>query len=385
MGQNKKNHNFRIIFVFTALVILGLLIFLANQPGFVANGADVLRSIIGDKAVANLETGLFQIQDKVQQTKYKAGLLSPSNPWQTSQAGAVEPMAPVLNESATVEQSNIDVWNPEALKPIGNILGEGIWLPFINDSTGKTFAFRTFLNPDPKRPYVTIAIVALDLTNARLHYVLGINEPHEAGYPRGNGLMAEKDKTAGVLLAMFNGGFRGIHGHFGAMSNGILALPARDGYGTIAIYNDGSVDIGAWGSDIQSGADMQSWRQNGPLIVQNGQINPRVYVNSTQDWGYTVNGETPTWRSAVGISQDKKTLYYFSGLGMTMERLANSIIDTGATDAIQLDMNNFWVLFTAVHSQNNEMTLEPLLPNMENIDRYLKPSGRDFFYLTSIP
>jgi hypothetical protein len=385
MVRPKRKKWLRNIFLIAIILLLGFSIILATQPAFVANGADFLRSIIGDKAVAQLETDLFQIQDSIQQTKYKAGLLTPSNPWQTSQSNTNKPTVPVTNEPALQRQPVGTVWQPDQLKPIGNIPGEGIWLPFINDSKGRTVAYRTFLNPDPKRPYVTIAVVALDLTNARLHYVLGINEPHEPGYPRGNGLMPENDKTTGVLLAMFNGGFRGIHGHFGAMSNGILALPARDGYGTIAIYNNGSVNIGAWGSDIQTGADMQSWRQNGPLIVLNGQINPRVYINSTQDWGYTVNGETPTWRSSVGISQDKKTLYYYSGLGMTMERLANSIIDSGATNAIQLDMNNFWVLFTAVHYEKDEMKLEPLLPNMENIDRYLQPSGRDFFYLTSIP
>jgi hypothetical protein len=388
MLQPKRKVWLRNCIVGAVLLILVFIFILGTQPSFVANGADFLRTIIGDQAVAKLETVLFQIQDFIQQTKYKTGLLAPANPWQNI-ASNTNPIPENSNNATTTKnkQPNKGVWQPQPLKHLGNIEGEGNWLPYITDSSGKTVAYRTFLSPDPKRPYITVAVVAFDLNQTRLHYVLGFNEPHEPGYSRGTGIMPETDKTAGVLLAMFNGGFKAAQGHFGAMANGVLALPPRDGLGTLAIYQDGHIKIGAWGNDIQPSPDMQSWRQNGPLVVQNGQINPRVYINSADDWGYTVNGDTPTWRSAVGISQDDQTLFYFAGPGLIMDRLAKNITDTGAAEAIQLDINNYWVLFTAVHYDKGEMKLDPLLPNMGvyNTDRYLHHSGRDFFYVTSKP
>ena len=55
-----------------------------------------------------------------------------------------------------------------------------------------------------------------------------------------------------------------------------------------------------------------------------------------------------------------------------------------AAQGMQLDINTYWVHFVAVRDQDGKRTLEPLFPNMMkyNIDRYLHPYSRDYFYVT---
>jgi hypothetical protein len=150
------------------------------------------------------------------------------------------------------------------------------------------------------------------------------------------------------------------------------------------MYQDGSLKLGEWGNEIDQTADMAAWRQNGPLVVQDSQINPRIYNNDPRDWGYTVDDVSPTLRSALGISEDQGTLYFVVGPKLTMEALASSMLEAGVWDGIQLDINNYWVHFVVYPPELDELQPEPLLPELmiENLDRYLYAFGRDYFYVT---
>ena len=198
--------------------------------------------------------------------------------------------------------------------------------------------------------------------------------------------MVGEHKVPGLLLAIFHGGFKAQHGGAGAMSQGLVVLPPRDGLGTVAIYNDGSVRLAEWGAEILERDDMVAWRQNGPLVVKDGEINQQIYNNDPKDWGYTVDDVSPTLRSGMGISEDSKTLYYFAGPKLTMDGLAKSMVAAGVSESIQLDINSYWVHFVVYPSDLDELVPEPLLPELmtENLDRYLYPFGRDFFYITAV-
>jgi hypothetical protein len=189
-----------------------------------------------------------------------------------------------------------------------------------------------------------------------------------------------------VLLAAFNGGFQARHGQFGAMADGVTALPPRDGLGTLVIYKDGRVSLAEWGTNSVVTPDMTAYRQNGPLVIQAGAINPRIHNNSPQDWGYTVNDVSPTVRTGIGLSLDERTLFYFCGPSLSMEMLAKSMQAAGAWNAIQLDINNYWALFVTFHSSGSNLVPDALLPRLmvANIERYLWNYTRDYFYLTSV-
>ncbi len=389
------------------VAFVGLVVVVSADPAAGANGSDILRAVIGDRATAAIEGALFQVQDAVQRVEYGLGLAKPSTPWQVPSAGAVasSPKSPAPQPGGATGRKSSPLalvpnpsgqtggmfpvrkaWQPAPLSPLGGRPGEGIWTPYLQDSSGRTVAYRAFLVPDANRPYAIVAVVAFDLSHTRLHFVLGYKEPYSPDGPKRSGAMPPADKQPGVLLAMFNGGFKANNGHYGAMADGVQALPPIPGLGTVAIYKDGQVRIGAWGHDLQPSADMLAWRQNGPLVIQDGRINPMIYNDNAVDWGYTFKGVVPTWRSGIGISPDGGTLYYFAGPSLSVEALANCMQDAGVSQAIQLDINNYWVFFAAIHWMNGKPKPDPLFPQMDqNTDRYLYPYERDFFYVTAKP
>jgi hypothetical protein len=398
-------------------IIVLILLFAAvvTWPAFGAQGADFLRSVIGDKAVAGLEMEFNQVQDTIQKLKYQWGLETPAAPWNTFQASAptlvptalfTETITPtpeiqtsavfqsmttatVLNTPEPTFTPTAPVWQPVNLLPLGTATGEGVWSAYIKDSEGYSVAYRTFLQPDPTRPYTLVAVVAIDLTRTRLHFVLGTIEPASPiatpDAATRSGAIPETDRVANVLLAAFNGGFKARHGEFGAMADGVIALPPRDGLGTLVIYKNGNVSLGEWGPGMSGTPNMAAFRQNGPLVIQQGKIDPRIYNNSPQDWGYTVNDVSPTVRSGIGLSTDNKTLFYFCGPSLSMEALAKTMQAAGAWNAIQLDINNYWTLFVKFQPSGSTLVPEPLLPQLmvANVGRYLWNYSRDYFYITS--
>jgi hypothetical protein len=273
-------------------------------------------------------------------------------------------------------------WALSPLAPLGNLNGEGQWLAYLQNPAGQVVAYRTFLQPDHQRPYAVAVVVAFDLSATRLHFVLGTLEPTSDVKIDRPGTIPAPDLIAGKLLATFNGGFKERHGHFGLTVNGINLVPPRDALGTVAFYADGHINIGQWGTDITPTPDVITWRQNGPLVIQNGQINPHTADDTVaQDWGYTVPGKSAVWRSGIGISPDHKTLYYIAGPSLTLPMLARAMQGAGMDQAIQLDINNFWVHFDSIDAQ---LKATPLVSDMNNsVGRYLSAYPRDYFYVTA--
>ena len=405
MKKQKTRRRNCLAFLIIPAIPVCLLVILATlatfSPSFAAQGSDGLRAVIGDHAVAHLEGTVFQIEDDLEEWRYAAGWATPSIPWPSITPGALQ--AEITNTAvaptplpastegiltpppiSTSTPAPSLSWMPPAVIPLGSLPGEGSWSPYIQGASGQTLAFRTFLQPDPSRPYAVVGVVAFDTNRTRLHFMLGSVEPYSANRPKRTGQMPGDDKVPGILLAMFNGGFKARHGQFGAMADGITALPAREDLGTIAIYDDGGLQLGEWGSDLNASPEQLAWRQNGPLVVHDGQINPRIYDDSPLDWGYTVDDVSPTWRSGIGLGADGTVLYYLCGPDLTMEMLARSMLAAGIQNGMQLDINNYWVHFVAARVQNNSLSLEPLFPAMmsENVDRYLYPYTRDYFYIT---
>ena len=397
--------------IVVGLVAVGSLFLILNRyPKFAALGADELRNFIGNERVAKLETAVLQAEDWLHQWRYKISNKPLTAPWGNESVASNSPTAssPGSSASNTVEKANPSKslssggsklqssiqnllgipsgeWSLPSLPPMGKIAGEGTWQPYLRDPTGRVVAERTFLQPDPQRPYAVVAIVAFDLQYTRLHFVLGNTEPKSSvSIPR-PGTIPSTDMAPGVLLAAFNGGFRAQDGNFGTVVNGIALLPLRDGLGTVAIYSDGTVRIGMWGTEITSQPDLVILRQNGPLMIHNGQIAPNIAENNPQDWGFTLGGVVATYRSAIGISKDGRTLYYAAGGGLTRPELADALQTAGVYQAVQMDINDYWVHFDRIQFVGHNVVADPLLPAMKKEDdqRYIQGFTRDFFYVTS--
>jgi len=275
-------------------------------------------------------------------------------------------------------------WLPPAATVIGNKKNEAQWQPFIS-AKSRVVAYRTLIAPDLQRPYAFAAVIAFDLENTRLHFLLGTQEPKSDIQLLRTGRIPEDDRKAGWLLAAFNGGFKAEHGHFGVMVNGITVIPAQENLGTVGLYSDGKVRMGLLCKEIPETPDLLVWRQNGPLIIQNGEINPLTNSNDPKDWGYVVSSDTATYRSALAISKDGRTLYFVVGPDLILPALAKALVAVQAYQAIQLDINNFWAHFESFTTVGTELKAIPLLDFMKNVDdqRFLGSYLRDYFYVTA--
>lgn len=229
-------------------------------------------------------------------------------------------------------------------------------------------------------------------SSGQLHLVLGTVEPvavkGTASVIR-TGDIPVSDQVSGVLLAAFNGGFKSIHGGYGVQVADVSIRPPLDGMATLGLYRDGTVKIGAWGRDIQSGRDLISYRQNCPLLVDAGQINSHVNDENRKEWGYTVKNLDTTWRSGVGLSRDGRFLIYAAGNSLTVESLAQALQQAGAEYAMQLDINGFYTRFVtytpaASSAAKPALVANKLLKEMSGDPAlFLHPYDRDFFYLTA--
>jgi hypothetical protein len=192
------------------------------------------------------------------------------------------------------------------------------------------------------------------------------------------------------LIAAFNGGFKQVHGYYGMMTDGITLLPPKPGIATLALYQDGRIRIGAWESDIIQTPDLVAFRQNCPPLIEAGQVNPALYQNNRAAWGTTGNTDI-TWRTGLGITQAGRYLIYAVGNGTTAATLAEALLKAGSSEAMQLDIHQFYAHFYTYRANTDPNTLakyqlvgDPLLEEMLfNPYIYLIPSPRDFFYLTS--
>jgi hypothetical protein len=411
----------RIVFLVSIVIAMGCAFTLAAieiWPAFGAQVANQTRDLVGPLAVARVETIVFQVQDTLKQWQYQFTGRQAEVPWEddpgrvantptqtvtpwpiaasatpaeappqatpTPETSKQQPQAPLPTQTASPTPTPY-VWQLAPLKAYGLLENEGVWQPYLYDQDGNLVAARTFLQPDPDRPYTVVAIVAFDLNRTQLHFVLGFNDPALPDGPRGDGLIPEADRQPGLLLAAFNGGFRAANGQYGAMANGIEALPPKDDMATVGIYSGGEVRIGAWGREINDTPDLVAWRQNCRLVLENGVISPRVYNDSITDWGASISNQIVTRRSSLGLDQDAKTLYYFAGPSLSMPVLADAMLNAGVHQGMLLDINHFWVHFTAIHVQDGKLVAEPLIPSdmIDQIDRYLGPSPADFFYITA--
>ncbi len=395
------------------LVLASLALVPVVSPTAAANIADQLRAWVGPEPVAELESLSFQLQDFLNQFRYQHGDAQPQLSW----AGATESPTSVAADSAiaestpapdaTVAPDATDV--PATPTPtdlpeptVGHLSGGNQLEPYVPTLTptagfmwenfgpasaaGAPLA-RAVLYPDPARPYAQAALVRIDLGHTTLHLQPGVVEPIAARgippFPR-PGVIPANIQASGTLLAGFNGGFKAINGAYGMMANGVTILPPQNSLATVALYADGSVRMGAWGRDLTWTPNLVAFRQNCPLLVSAGVINPQVQNENRQEWGYTVRNQDTTWRSGLGMSADGRYLFYAVGASLTVESLARALQAAGAYEAMQLDINTVYTRFVTYYpAAGNRLVANKLLLQMAaTYNQFLIPYDRDFFYLT---
>lgn len=371
----------------------------AISPTAGANMADAIRGVAGPQVVADMESTSFAIQDAFNQ--FIAGLdggkkaislaqtqaATLPTPFVHVVAGGVNPASAVARGStaqgngklaAITDQTNAVTAAPQ----IG-------WQPFGPMVNGSPAMAQTLLSLDPQRSYAGIALVRIDLSQLQLHAEPGYEEPsHATNVVSALPHMGQTPPSdLAHIVAAFNGGFKAVNGQYGMAVNGVTLLAPQVGLATVVIYKDGHVAIGTWGPDIVPTPDIVALRQNCPPIIEKGQVNPQVYQDVTALWGNTVGNRDITWRTGLGITQDGRYLIYAVGNATTVETLATALLQAGAYNAMQLDINHPYAHFVTYQSTGNPLSPRvavPLLSQMEsNPALYLVPNPRDYFYVTA--
>jgi hypothetical protein len=253
------------------------------------------------------------------------------------------------------------------------LAGEGVWHGTGPLVRGAPPLLVTTFRPDPSYPDMVAGVAWLDTSRSWLQLYPGRYEPPNA---IGSALPEVPAQLRGGLLATFNSGFKLADSGGGFVAFGRRYAPLRDGLATLVRFRDGSVDVRAWHSGTDPGANVTFARQNLPLIVEGGQLNPNL--RDGPEWGATLGNAVRVWRSGVGVDA-RGDVIYAAADSQTAPSLARIFVRAGAVRAMELDINYEWTTFN-FYGASGGGNPSKLLPGMSRpATRYLTPDDRDFF------
>jgi Phosphodiester glycosidase len=251
--------------------------------------------------------------------------------------------------------------------------GEGVWHATRTSLNARPPVLVTTIRDQPEYPRVLAGLAWMNTSRTRLTLNPGRLEP-SVELPRGP--MEVPLASRQGLLATFNSGFKLSDDHGGFVLHGTTYAEMHNGQGTLVGYSDGRVNVVDWNHGPRAPAGVSFARQNLPLLVEEGRLNPAI--DNTAEWGATVENAVLVWRSGIGVDR-YGNLIYAAGEDQTVASLARVLQRAGAVRAMELDINSYWVSFITYGAPRAG---EPsnLLPGMERPDtRYLEPDDRDFF------
>jgi hypothetical protein len=250
--------------------------------------------------------------------------------------------------------------------------GEGVWHGTGLVVNGAPPVLVTTFRPDPDYPQLVAGVAWIDHTRSWLQLYPGRYEPANSGGAQAQVPVALRNK----LVATFNSGFKLEDDHGGFVAFGRSYAPLAQGQATLIRYRNGSADIKTWTGGPQPGPGIEFARQNLPLILENGQLNPSLSNDSL--WGLTLGNAVRVWRSGVGIDARGNLIYAAADL-QTAQSLARILQRAGAIRAMELDINYEWTTFNFYGGWGATQP-QKLLPGMSRAPtRYLTPDDRDFF------
>lgn len=371
-----------------------------RHPAVVPRVVDAVRAVVGPRPIAWAEDVFYGAKDAFDRLRYRDA--APQAYWDASAPTGSAPASAAPEPDSGVDAVDAGDAAPGAVAalapspfaaPFANVAlpGDGAWSPMTDAGAGEgspTTMWKAMVHPDPKRTYAVVAVVAMDLERLALHSVVGTGEPASPNVSRTLRPGQIPAPDAPDLVAAFNGGWQAIHGHYGMMVDGLVILPPRDVGCTIALPKAGGVRIATWTKLGIDPGELRAWRQTPPCLLEGGVQNPGLSVESTRNWGATVDGETVIRRSAIGLDATGRLLFYGMGDGLTAPSIARALAAAGAHDVAQLDVNWAFPRFlTYEPSAEGPRATAALVPGTAfKPDEYVRRAEhRDFFYVTRKP
>jgi hypothetical protein len=184
-----------------------------------------------------------------------------------------------------------------------------------------------------------------------------------------------------------NGGFMARHGQWGMVLRGDTFLPPQPEGCTVALVED-AVEIRTHAALTHKPSEIRALRQTPPCLVERGKVNPVLLgTEKPRAWGMSETGGVDIRRSALGLSQDGRTLLYGLGEWVTPRQMAEAMQTAGAVDVAELDVNwsytRFLLYGPGASPTSPPEVRETLIPKTKHAPgQYVrKPAERDFFYL----
>jgi hypothetical protein len=367
---------------------------------FILWAVDTVRSVswIGPAPIAWLEEHVFAVKDDIRRLAYKArggeSTETLADVAAVTSAG-VRPApstASVLDTSGAGEEGEFP---PASLPSIWKTRepGEGEWvvpkIPWLKKMEGAPAAFvRTFVRPDPDRPYARVILVAMDMRQLDLEMEAGTEDPKPLTGGHGPGRIPRDPAVFTRVAAAFNGAFKTEHGNYGMMVHKHVLLPPQPNAASVIVLADQRVGFGTWGNTHEisgirgvDSSDILSFRQNLDALVDQGEVNPAGRAL----WGYTLPGQgMQTERTALCVTKSGHLLYGW-GDDVSGTALGKAMKIGGCDYAMHLDMNphHTGFIFAAVNDLKSKSYRSELLTPLMTVspERFIEYAPKDFFYV----
>jgi hypothetical protein len=272
--------------------------------------------------------------------------------------------------------------------------GEGAWTAAGRPINGIPAIYKTALVPPGGTQAAGIAWMDTRLLSAKLYS--GSKSPGGGPYEFTAPIQLAQ---AAILVAAFNGGFMMSAAQGGYYTEGRTIVPLVAGAASLVIYANGSVTVGAWGTDASMGPDVVAVRQNLVPLVAGGQPTAQANSPDWQSWGNTcgatscsstVPGIENQWRSGAGVTSDG-ALVYTAGPDLTPLQLAQLLVHAGVIRGMELDINPNWPVFATydpstangLAAPSNGSSLQP--SSVQNAATFFDPAWARDFITMSVP
>jgi hypothetical protein len=261
--------------------------------------------------------------------------------------------------------------------PAGTPLpGEGQWR-VLETVKGQPATFGTFLRPSSVYTSYVAGIVSMDQRLVTFQLRPGSEDPGPGNWHAQSWI---PPGTRAGLLATFNGGFKINTSGGGFYLNGDTAGTLTNGAASVVYYRNGTIRIGVWGRDVRMTPNVVGVRQNLRLILDHGRVPASVNQDVLGSWGATLGGGYYVWRSGLGITKDGRVIFVY-GPALNVSELADLLHEAGAVEALQLDINPFWMSYEYYKTDGHPSDPTPvnLLPTQQQTAyRYYSVYSRDF-------
>ncbi|MBV9819046.1 MAG: phosphodiester glycosidase family protein [Solirubrobacterales bacterium] len=267
-------------------------------------------------------------------------------------------------------------YRPRRIRPVIRpaLPGEGVWRPTFAGASGSPPVLITSYRPEPAYPQLVAGVAWIDTHRTSVSLYPGSVEPAVDLPSRGP--MEVPPNKRSRLVATFNSGFKLSDSGGGFAAGGHTYAPLESGVATIVRHRNGRINIDAWRGPATAPRGIVFARQNLPLIVDHGQLNPNL--SDGPEWGATLGNAVLVWRSGVGIDRHGD-LIYAAANDQTVSSLAQILQRAGAVRAMELDINAEWTSFITYRHRGARQPAN-LLADMDRSPlRYLTPDDRDFF------